>query len=174
MYHTQETRDTELIEPKMCIRSDAWLGDAYYFWYDIDDANNWGHTSKKRTGYYDVYVAEIDCENILDTVFNEDHYLFWLKQIERVAKKIVKSTGYKPTLKELNDYFKENAQWDDVDGIMFQDLPFNKSLMVQPITYHKKHGKKRQSFVYRKRIQLAVYNLSIIISFALLCSERCN
>lgn len=164
-FHTQEWRRVELKAPIKCVRDDAWLGEGYYFWYELFDAEQWGHTSKKITGYFEIYNATINCENILDTVFNEEHYSFWLKQLEKVAKIFIKKTNIKPTLKELNDYFKERGTWADVDGIQFQDLPTNVNhLLVKPIEYRKD---KRVIFAYRKRIQLAVYNSKIIANFAL-------
>jgi len=171
LYHTQEHRNTELLQPKKCYRDDAWLGEAYYYWYDEDDAHRWGSYSKRNTGKYEIYTSRVDCENVLDTVFNEEHYLFWLKQIEKVAKKIIKKTNQKPSLKEINDFFKEKGQWNDVDGIMFQDLPNNFDfLLVKPIKYRRKVGRP---FVYRKRIQLAVYNLDKIINFTLYKVDDC-
>jgi len=171
MFHTQECRENELVEPCECTRDDAWLGNGYYYWYDIDDAERWGRNSKRKTGSFEIYESQIDCSNVLDTVFNEEHYLFWLKQIEKAAKQIVKKTGQKPTLKELNDYFKERAVWDEVHGILFQDLHSNFNFsMIKPIEYR---GKKRP-FVYKKRIQLAVYSLEIILTFALILRDTCK
>lgn len=171
LYHTQEHRQNELTAPMKCCRDDAWLGEAYYFWADKFDADRWGSMNKRRTGYYEVYLSKIQCDKVLDTVFNENHYYFWLKQIEKVALKFIKKTGEKPTLKEINDYFKEKGQWDEVDGIMFQDLSNNFDfLLVKPIEY----PGKRRPFVYKKRIQVAVYNLDIILSFALHKTEKCT
>jgi hypothetical protein len=154
MYHTQEKRTVQLTQPKICTRRDAWLGDAYYFWSSEVDAIQWGQNSKKRTGYFEVYSANINCENVLDTVFNEEHYVFWVAQIEKAAKFISIKTGIKATLKEINQYFKEKAKWSDTtDGVMFQDIPISEDLLVQGL-------------YYRKRIQLAVYNLRIISTFA--------
>lgn len=73
MYLTQEKRAQKLTAPIFCNRNYAWLGEAYYFWAEEVDAAKWGHTSKKSTGYFEIYQAEIDCENVLDTVFNEEH-----------------------------------------------------------------------------------------------------
>jgi hypothetical protein len=171
-YHTQESRKHLLTEPVKCVRVDAWLGDAVYFWYDLEDAEDWGNNSKRAQNYYEIYKSDIECENILDTVFNEDHYFFWFKQIEKVAKLIISKTKMKPTLKELNDYLKERGTWDEVDGIRFQDLPTNPNkLLIRPIEL--KNGSKR-SFPYRKRIQLAVYNSKIILNFDLLKKEKCS
>lgn len=161
MYHTQERRKTRLTSPVLAERKNAWLGVAYYFWENEIDAIHWGNESKNRTGSYEIYESLIDCENVLDTVFNEEHYNFWVTQIEKAAKKISKITGEKATIKEINSYFTENASWSEVtSGIMFQDLPFSDDLLV--------HG-----FNYRKRIQLAVFNLEIILIFAFLYEQKC-
>lgn len=155
MYHTQEKRARFLIAPVVCCRDDAWLGDGYYFWDNEIDAIHWGNNSKNRRGSFDIYKAGIDTENVIDTVFNEEHYVFWLKQIEKAAKFITKKTGKKPSIKEINQYFNDKAKWSDItDGILFQDLPFSQDLLVS-------------DFNYRKRIQIAVYNKDIISNFAL-------
>lgn len=171
-YHTQEARNRKLDAPILCKRDDAWLGNAFYFWLDIEDAEDWGDSSKRRHMWYDIYKSEIETENVLNTVFCEDHYYFWLKQIEKVAKNIISKTKIKPTIKELNDYFKERGTWDDLDGVLFQDLPINPNkLLIKPIEYHNKS--KKMIFPYRKRIQLAVYNSNIILNFAHLKKEQC-
>jgi hypothetical protein len=170
-YHTQETRGIELTSPIKCTRDDAWLGEAYYFWFDLADAEDWGNSSKRRKGYYDIYQSEINIENVLDTVFNEEHYHFWLKQIEKIARIIMAKTKMKPTLKELNDYLKERGTWNELHGIRFQDLPVSPDrLLIRPIEI--KSGKLR-FFQYRKRIQLAVYNSEIISKFTFLTTEKC-
>ncbi len=171
-YHTQEFRQEILKIPIICTRDDAWLGEAFYFWYDLEDAEDWGNTSKRKTGFYQIYKSEIEAENLLNTVFNEEHYNFWYKQIVKVAMVIIKNTGVKPTIKELNDYFRDKEIWTDVAGILFQDLPINPNkLLVKPIEYDYKT--KTMVFPYRKRIQLAVYDVKIINNFALLKKSEC-
>lgn len=170
MYHTQEHRVEVLASPCICVRDDAWLGIGYYFWYYKEDADSWGTLSKRNTGAYEIYETTIDCENVLDTVFDEKAYKWWIKQIEKTAMKIIKATGKKPTLKELNDFFRDKGIWQSIEGIMFQDLA-NKydHLMVKPIEY----SKRTQPFAYKKRIQLAVYQLDIVRTFELNCIENC-
>jgi hypothetical protein len=161
MYHTQERWKVRLTKPILAERKNAWLGVAFYFWANENDAIHWGNDSKRGTGYYEVYIAKINCENVLDTVFNEDHYTFWVAQIEKAAKKIIKMTGKKATIKEINIYFTEKAKWSEVtDGVMFQDLPFSDDLLVEGLNY-------------RKRIQLAVFNIGIILTFAFLYEQKC-
>lgn len=162
LYHTQEFRGTILSNPIKCIRNDAWLGDGYYFWYYEDDAMMWGNKSKKRTKKYDIYKARIVSEDVLNTVFNEDHYIFWVKQIELVSKKIIKQTQLKPTLKEINDYFKDKGIWSEIDGILFQDIS------KDPVKYLVKEMQ------YKKRIQFALYNKNKMTNFAHHFTGDCN
>src|SRR5690625_4277979 len=110
--HSLESRETKLTSIIKCIRDDAWLDEGYYIWCDVTDAEKWRQNAKKSTGYYEIYSCEIFEDRILDTVFNETHYYFWLRQIEKVARKIIEKTEQKPTLKELNDYFKERGTWE--------------------------------------------------------------
>lgn len=160
-FHTQERWFQKLKTPKDTNKPNAWFGVAYYFWYYEEDAIFWGNTAKRRTGYYEVYTADIDCSNVLDTVFNETHYLFWIKQVERAITHYAKKSNKKVTLKEINDFFKEKGTFSDVDGIMFQDISEN------PDNYFVKE------FQYKKRIQIAVYNLSIISNFAFSYDREC-
>jgi hypothetical protein len=158
MFHTQENRGTRLNAPIKTVNPESWLGDGYYFWYYEADAHWWGQTAKK-TRYYHVYAAEINCENVLDTVFNEDHYTFWITQVERFINKILKNNR-NVTLKYLNDRFRDAGIYDDVDGVMFQDISDNDQNWIV------------KRFQYKKRIQLAVYNLHIIGNFGLYFDSR--
>ncbi len=171
MYHTQEERIKKLDSPVACIRDDAWLGIGYYFWEDFDDAKKWGRKSKKETGRYEIYKASIFCENILDTVFNEEHYRFWLAQIEKIANRFKITDCRKPTLKEVNIYIKNVAKVEEVKGIIFQDFSTNlKENLVQPIELKD----RKIPFVYKKRIQAVLYNLDIINTFDLFFSDNCT
>jgi hypothetical protein len=162
MYHTQERRRFKLSFPVKCYRSDAWLGEGYYFWYYLDDAHYWGFTSKTRTGYYEIYSADIDCEDVLDTVFNEEHYLFWIKQIElAIAYHVKRRRDRQVTLKDINDYFVDKKLLEGVKGVMFQDISNNPSSQFV--------GK----FQYRKRIQIAVYDEQIIANFVFVEESKC-
>lgn len=155
VYHTQEHRGSKRIKgPIICKKDNAWLGEAFYFWLDELDALLWGKNSKQRTGEFDVYTGEVDCENVLDTVFNEEQYNFWIKNIEKASEKIIKRTGVKPTLKEINDFFKDKGIWDDLDGILFQDISKNQVHFLV------------EKFQYKKRIQLALYNIEKLSNFA--------
>lgn len=162
MYHTQERRDVNLTEPCWSEYFGAWLGPAYYFWLDLYFAKAWGVTYKNSTGVYQVYKAEIDCTDVLDTVFNEEHYKFWLEAIDRTANDIHTKTGKKASLTTLNRALKEKGTLDGVSGIMFQDIPKNDKAV------------KVEEMYYRKRIQLGAFRKSIINNFALHLETSCS
>ena len=173
MYHTQESRGTLLNNPIICNRPDAWLGTGYYFWYDISDAHIWGNKAKKNTGSYDIYEGVIDSENILDTVFDENVYIWWIGLLEQADKEIRKkhSSNKKPTLKQINDYFKKSPGWEDVHGVLFQDLPDSYDYsVIEPIPT-KQGGRV---FAYKKRIQLALYKKSCLKEFKHSVTQRCK
>ena len=161
MYHTQEKRGTRLTAPEICTKNNAWLGNGYYFWDDLMDAFKWGNDSKKATGSYEVYKADIDCENVLDTVFDEDSYKFWVRQIEKFAKQFDGKFG-KPTIKDFNSYCVSRQIWRDISGILFQDLPTKPEELIVEKLFH------------RKRIQAAVFDLVIINNFVFHSEDRCT
>lgn len=168
VYHTQERRKHILEFPIPCVRDDAWLGEGFYFWKEESDAHEWGHNSKKKFGYFEVYTCELNSDSFLDTVFNEEHYYFWIKQLEKIAKNIMIRTHEKPTLKELNDYIRDKNVWPQIDYIQFQDLPINsEKALVKPIEYKQGYIRKFRTVAFRKRIQISVYNPKIISNFAL-------
>lgn len=151
----------QLTSPIKCISDNAWMGEAYYFWYDEDNAIFWGRVAKTRTRAYEVYQSKIQSNDIFDTVFNEKHYLSWIKIIEKAAENFIKKSGMKPTLKEINDYFREKGIWSEVDGIMFQDISSNPDHYLV------------DEFQYKKRIQLAVYNPNIVNNFGIHFEAEC-
>ena len=108
---------------------------------------------KRNTGEYEVYKALIDCENVLDTVFNEEHYLFWIDKVEKAIAKLLEYDRRKLSLHELNRLFKKDGVFTGIDGIMFQDISNNSEYWIS------------DKFQYKKRIQLAVYNRGIIKNF---------
>lgn len=154
MYHTQERREIRLLAAIPCKKENAWFGIAQYFWYYENDAIFWGRTFKNRRKYFEVYKAEVDCKNILDTVFNEEHYSYWIEMVEEAIKKFVKKPRSEDlSLKWINDWMKERNVYDGINGVMFQDISNNPEVWII------------EKFQYKKRIQLAVYNSDIISNF---------
>lgn len=161
MFHTQQKRRVRLLAAIPCDKDNAWLGTAMYFWGDEMDAMHWGRSSKKGTGEYEIYKAEIETSNCLDTVFNEEHYYFWIEKIEKAVKKFTKA-GSKISLKIINDYFYEKEMWSQFDGIIFQDISNNPENTLVP------------GLQYKKRIQVAVYKESIINNFTFHMDGKCD
>ena len=155
VYHAQEKRSEPLVKPIWCEDASAWLGRGYYFWEDLRFAEWWGRSQKMRiSGQFEIYKAHIRSENILDTVFNREHYEWWVSQVEKVAKVIKDKYGKKATLSQLNEYMMNRANWrEKIDGVLFQDLPRNEDFVLV------------QGLWYKKRIQLVVYNADVILSF---------
>ena len=160
-YHTQEKRTHKLSKPIISNNVNAWLGQGYYFWVDLEEAHKWGLNSKRYTGYYEIYLAEIDTSDILDTVFNEEHYTRWVKIIEKTAKAFFIRTGRKPRIKEINEYLFLKGFQNRISGVLFQDLPTNQNYLLV------------EQFYYKKRIQLVVYKIDIIQSFNFITEGVC-
>lgn len=152
MFHTQENRGYVLTEPMLCTRGDAWLGTAYYFWAHENDAVRWGYDSKN--GRFHVYSAIIESDKVLDTVFNQEHYNFFMTALDRAATTIVKKTGRKLSRRLLCEYLNERAGWkNEIDVLIINDNPSGeRELLPIPV---------------RKRIQAAVYNRDCIHEFQL-------
>lgn len=155
MFHTQENRRYILTGPILCRRKDAWLGTAYYFWSDEIDAIRWGFDSKE--GRFQVYSARIESDKILDTVFNRDHYDFFIQILELLSNQIVKKTGCRLSKRVLCEYLNNRADWKkEIDVILINDNPQGE--------------RERLPIPIRKRIQAAVYNEACIHEFKLLNS----
>lgn len=158
MFHTQEKRNSRLYQPVLCTRKDAWLGHGYYFWDDMYDADVWGSYSKNRTGRYEVYVGVIDSEKILDTVFSEHDYQFFLTAIKRVIDDCKSKSGRNPSIADVCSFIMNVAKWNTaMDGVLFSDSP----------------NTEIARFNYRKRIQMVLYNLKCLVSFKFLKEDHC-
>ena len=158
MYHTQEKRQNRLKMPILCTRRDAWLGNGYYFWDDQYDAVIWGQQSKKHTGAYEIYKGVVESENVLDTVFSEEGYRFFLDAINKVIEECHEKSGRNIGTKDVCKYIMKKAKWQDfLDGVLFADCP----------------NTEIERYNYRKRIQLVLYNLDCLVSFDFLKEGCC-
>ena len=169
-YHTQECWLSGLLtEPKPCCHTNAWLGYGYYFWTDLEFAHYWGLDSKIKTsptGKYDIYVAHIEEEDLLDSVFDEAHYEFFVKTIESAIEKL-KGLGVNERIlhEKVNRYLVDKVwRQADVKGIVYQDIPANS------IGAGRKYSEIPPLF-YLKRIQIIVFDNKIIHNFEALLEE---
>jgi hypothetical protein len=141
-YHTQEHRKSGILrKPAFCSRHSAWLGTGYYFWAEEKFAHQWGIQSKKATGQYDIYVAWICDDNILDSCFNRKGYKLYQKAVENVIN-ILESRGTHIEIAEVNRFLSEHV-WPKFNftGIIYCDLPRNpeySETRLDPLYYEKR------------------------------------
>ncbi len=176
VYHTNECRGNVLQKPVFARGDYQWLGNAYYFWQDFEFAEAWGYYKicnkpnyqRGRRTHFDIYEAELDIEFpskfVIDTVFNETDYRNFLETVERFAIQYQLMIGKKPTLKDFNDFIRDKKLWKNVKAIRFQDLP----------TDTNKDFLNVKGFYYKKRIQIAVYDIKIMTKFTRIRSLECS
>ena len=157
-FHTLEHRKEIPEHPIKCVREDARLGFAYYFWIEEDFAHSWGQIRKSES--YDVFVANLNIKNCLNTVFNEKHYLFFRKKIREVVQHF-KNMNVPATLEMINTFLAKNVwQRYAIECIIYDDKPTNKpkkNLIYSEIP----------DLYYNKRIQVVVFDLKNIRNFEL-------
>lgn len=167
-YHTQEWRNNNILSnPIICQRDDAWLGEGFYFWANLDFAHYWGLDSKRRnTGYYSIYKALIEEENLLNTSFNEIHNDLFTTSIE-LALQHLSQTIANIELVQIHRFLAENV-WPrmGVTGIIYDDLPKNSSRNSRTYSHV-------PPLYYKKRVQIVLFNLAILHSFEVLL-DKCN
>ena len=115
-----------------------------------------------KANKYEIYESSFDEENILDTVFNEEHYNKWVKLLENAADLIWKRIKQKPTKEQINKFLKEKNIFHDVTGIKFQDIQANNNYL------------KILNFHYKKKLQLVIYDLRIMLTFNFLEEGDCD
>lgn len=166
-YHTQANNGNILNFPELAEGPDQWLGDGFYFWQDYEFSEWWGDYQKCKSWNvskkYDIYEVELEFEedDFIDTVFNENDYYNFVKNIEKFAKKYQKKEKQKPTLEEFNLFIKNFNIWDNIKIIRFQDIPKNDYLV------------EVNGFYYKKRIQIRVNKPIIITKFAHFLTKEC-
>lgn len=167
-YHTQEYRHTGTLEnPIKGKPEEAWLGVGYYFWLEEDFAHYWGKDKKShKTGYYDIYKADIEEGKILNATFNEKSYFKFRQMIEDTVQLFLKNHK-KVTLLQVHRFLSDNF-WTKlgITGIIFDDLPQNKDTKGRVYSYI-------EPLYYKKRIQLVVFDLPNIHNFAIFKEELC-
>lgn len=158
VFHTQEARDKELSIPIKCTRSDAWLGEGFYFWLEEEFAHYWGCDSKKPI--YCIYKGYLLDKNILNATFSSKGYSLFVKEIEKAIACIKKHTPAHPiSLAQVNRYLTDRI-WPKlgIKGIIYDDLPQNPRLGTR--TYS-----EIKPLYYKKRVQLVLFDLSTLERF---------
>ena len=161
-YHSQECRSVELEQPLKCVNKKAWLGCGYYFWLEEEYAHYWGQDSKvhEKSESYDVYRADLDIKSCINTVFDEEGYLFFVDKIEEAIlhfKNKVKSF----TIDEINRLLAEKV-WPKhgIEGVIYDDKPTN------PRNKNRIYSEIPDLY-YKKRIQVVIFDLKNICNFEL-------
>jgi hypothetical protein len=152
-YQTLEDRDNideiEMEGPYKCNRSDAWLGNGYYFWdTNMHWAIGWGETSYNNRGM-DFVIARcnLDLSNCFDLLGNVQHQVDLIECIKvfRASMKI-KATR-EPLIPELIEFLKRNELFP-YNSIRSSDNPDSKSFL---------YVSNRNNFVVvNQRVQVCV------------------
>lgn len=166
-YHSQECRYTDLEAPIKCTSKEAWLGVGFYFWVEEEFAKYWGEDFKKgKNGFYDIYKANLEVDNLINAVFDEKGYYFFRKCIEDAILHF-NNNGKKVSLEQVTRFLADNF-WKklNVTGIIYDDIPVNPQ---------KKERVYSEIFplYYKKRIQIVVFNLKNINNFEIYLTELC-
>lgn len=176
VFHTNECRGNAVQMPIFATGDKQWLGDAYYFWQDYEFAEEWGYNricnnTKYKKGQltkFDIYDVELNIDfpsdEVIDSVFNEEDYRKFVLSLEKFAMAYKLEFKKRPTLEEFNDYIEDKNIWRNIKAIRFQDLPTNSKRDYLKIT----------NFYYKKRIQIAVYDIRIITKFVRTKSLKCK
>jgi hypothetical protein len=164
VYHTQEKRDDPLSYPLLATGNHQWFGDGFYFWEDLTFACHWGRVKKinKNSDSYSVYLAVLNYqkEEIIDTVFNEEDYVNFVRAVERFAEKFKLQYKKTPSLYEFNEFISHFQVWHEIKIIKFQDLT------------NEKTQTSVRGFPYKKRIQYRVNDPEKITTFAHLFDKQ--
>lgn len=143
IYQTLENRNNheEILShgPYICVRSDAWLSEGYYFWDTfIENAHDWGMMSYKEISKYCIFQGTYYLSN--EVCFNlcEPYFLYTFKKVvDRLVEKKIKSKNM--LVAEVIDYMRFEAP----DAIEFHE----KYLAVKAIGF-KYHENKDSSLAH--------------------------
>ena len=166
-YHTQECRGTILDHPLKCTDRKAWLGFGFYFWLELIYARYWGedfkirkNNPKAKSESYDIYTADLDIENCINTVFNEEDYVNFAELIEDVIQHFI-DRQVSVSLEMVNRFLADEV-WKKhgITGIIYDDKPTN------PKNKNRIYSKIPDLY-YKKRIQVVIFELKNIRNYKL-------
>lgn len=166
-YHTQEFRalSESLSAPIRCKGKNAWLGVGYYFWTDESYAHFWGLDFKCATGAYDIYKADLNIEDCINSVFDMEGYFFLKEKIEETIEHFAR-VGKKLTLEAVHRFLADGF-WREfgVTGIIYDDKPINSA------KFERIHSEIPDLY-YKKRIQVVLFGLENIRNFDVYLEEQ--
>jgi hypothetical protein len=156
-YHTTEYRGEILTEPLYCKDKEAWLGKGYYFWKEEEFADFWGR--KKNYETYDIYSADLDTKKCLDTVYNEKEDKFFTERVTEIIERLKRGN--------------ESVHIETVYRILKQQVL--DKMGIQGVIYADEtrmgdYGALKP-FLYKKRIQIVIYDKTNISNFVILRSK---
>ena len=170
IFQTLENRENaDEIEnhgPYMCTRSDAWLGDGYYFWDTfIGHAHSWG--KKAYSNKYFICQADFvsNPEQLFDLVGNMQH-LNILKEASRMTKEFDRPCTVAGTI----EYLKRKTDFSsDFIAIRARDEYSPNSKNLLPFT----SGSKEYLNI-TPRVQLCVFQnvSSVVFNFRVIYPEE--
>jgi hypothetical protein len=119
-----------------------------------------GQKSSGRSGSYDIYVADLNIENCINTVFDEEGYTFFNRKIEYAIQQF-KKERVPVTLEMVNRYLAEKV-WPkhSIEGIIYDDKPTN------PRNKNRVYSEIPDLY-YKKRIQVVIFYIKNIRNFEL-------
>jgi len=166
-FHTQECRSVALTQPLKCVNKKAWLGFGYYFWLEEEYAHYWGQDAKinDNSDSYDIYCADLNIENCINTVFDEQDYVNFIEVIEETILRY-KNRRIPITLENVNRYLAEKV-WTklEITGIIYDDKPIN------PRNKNRIYSEIPDLY-YKKRIQIVLFDLKNIRNFELYLEDQ--
>ena len=166
-FHTQECRPTALQQPLKCVNKKAWLGFGYYFWLEEEYAHYWGQDAKihEKSESYDIYQADLNIDNCINTVFDEEGYVFFIEKIEDAIQRY-KNRKIPITLENINRYLAEKV-WTKlgITGIIYDDKPTN------PRNKNRIYSEIPDLY-YKKRIQVVIFDLKNVCNFEMYLENK--
>lgn len=125
IYQTLQNRDNpEEVEehgPYKCIRSDAWLGCGYYFWYYQQFAHWWGKVAKwdlnKGSGYFICSIlCDLSPNHTLDLAFDPDMIEDFATIVENYIEEFINNQRtVKPSDLTSRAIFEDISNWYDTE-----------------------------------------------------------
>lgn len=176
VYQTTRKKEAIRLHPMYAPRrpgaGDQWLGEGFYFWQELEFAHFWGKSHVcKNNSQYEIYSAKLladfkNDERFLDLVYDEAAYKRFEKIIDDFGTRYYRLFKKTPELSDFNDFAQDQDIWHDILAIRFNDNPTHNNYNSLIL--------KIKGIPYKKRIQIVVFELSIISNFVRLSVNSCK